>query len=115
MTTTNQMNRRTINSIHPAGAVVVGNGLDGVLNGGNEVGLTFDLSQIAPGVTFTSSYEIRNTPDGAFGLAGSDNFASGFIHDINLTVVVGYELRVTLSHNSAMGVFDVPVECVIQG
>lgn len=112
--TTNQMNERTIGPVPFAGIMVIGYGLEGVLNGGTRVGMTFDLSQIAPGVNFTSSYEIRNTFDGAFGLSGSDTFASGFVHSVDLTDVVGYEIRVTLSHNNAMGVYDVPVDCVIQ-
>jgi hypothetical protein len=108
------MNQRTIGPVTFAGVLVIGYGLEGVLNGGTRVGMTFDLSQIAPGVTFTSSYEIRKTVDGAFGLSGSDSFASGVIHSIDLTDVVGYEVRVTLSHDNAMGAYDVPVDCSIQ-
>lgn len=111
MSMTNRKKQRTL-SVDPNGTVVVGIGREGVLNGGDAVGMTFDVTAHA-GVAFTLAHAIRKVADGAWGDEGTDAFAGGAVASVDLTGAVGYEYRGTLSHDGA-GPLDVPIAVVIE-
>lgn len=113
MSTTNRMNSKTFSvPAGAAGAVVVGNGCEGMLNGGDRVGMTFDVSAHG-GVQFTVAHAVRKTAGGAWTAEGSDAVAGGSIAPVDLVDVVGVEYRATLTHDQA-GPLSVPVELTIQ-
>lgn len=113
MSTTNRMNSKTFAvPAGAAGAVVVGNGCEGMLNGGDRVGMTFDVSAHG-GVQFNVTHAVRKTAGGAWTAEGSDSFAGGAVAPVDLTDVVGVEYRATLTHDAAVPL-AVPVELTIQ-
>ena len=113
MATCNRMRSRSLQIPNGAdGAVVVGNGREGVLHGASRVGLTFAASN-SGGVVFTLAHHVRRLPGGPWAAVGTDTFNGGTVVGVDLADVTGHEYRATLTHDSAAPQ-TVAVECVFQ-